>query len=121
MNRERMLTMLKEGYTPEYVSLIKWVELRRETMHGTYYNASDIGSSTCALCEVVNPVTNGCGNCSLKQILNEAAGYSCTSPWRKVNLCSNRICLMACMTNMINYLQVLVAIYGVMIDEKTKQ
>lgn len=112
-----MKQMLKEGYTPEYVSLVKWQELRRKVLDGENYSPWDIGSSTCALCETVKPFFNGCGECSLNQLFGDHdPGLSCVGAWRKVNQSdSDRI--LASITNMVNCLQVLVLMYGVKKEE----
>ena len=108
MDRERMLEMLEEGYTPEYISLVKWKDVRQSIMNnGT---CGCINSWTCALCYTTD-TTCGCNLCSLYQLV----GSSCASrlsPWHKV-LWSNKNNLLMNVTNMVNYLQVLVAIHGV--------
>jgi|LGOV01.1.fsa_nt_gb hypothetical protein len=112
MDRERMLVMLKEGYTPEYVSLVKWRDVRRSIMANR--TCGSINSETCALCEATD-TTCGCRLCTLNQLVSSPCGIR-GSPWHKV-LWSNRNNLLTNVTNMINYLQVLVAIYGVKKNE----
>lgn len=113
MDEIQMNDMLAEGYTPEYVSLVKWRELRKEVLNGNIFISGSIGSSTCALCKVNDPTTNGCNDCSLSKLLDTSAGYSCVKPWRRVNECRHNIHLLGAITNMVNHLQLLVAIYGV--------
>ena len=112
MDRERMLEMLEEGYTPEYVSLVKWRDVRRSVMNNGPCGC--INSDTCALCEVTDTV-NSCEFCTLYQLTKCSCGVR-GSPWHKV-LWSNKNNVLTNVTNMVNYLQVLVAMYGVKVDD----
>lgn len=95
MDKEEMIKMLDDGYTPEYVSLQKWLQIRRKWMAvdiskkeefrrnltfstfsvGTLmlqWHIGDIYSETCALCKVNRKLgslnTIKCGDCSLHQL-----------------------------------------------------
>lgn len=95
MNKEEMIKMLDEGYTPEYISLQKWLQIRRkwmavdtskkEELRGNLtlstfsvgflmlqWHIGDIYSENCALCRVSkrsgSPHKVECEDCSLHKL-----------------------------------------------------
>lgn len=117
MNREQMIKHLDDGYTPEYISLLKWLELRRQVLNGGKITRNDIGSSTCALCKEYRPVWAGCGNCTMRQHFD-----SCEHPsiWQKINRCilASSAQELHLLTQMVNQLLFLVAVYGVYVTTR---
>lgn len=114
MDREQMIELLHEGYTPEYVSLLKWLELRRNIMNGVLINRSDISSVTCAMCKVHYGYKNNCTCCSMSKHFIECNIQS--SMWGQINYKINSTKLpvpLHLITQMVNQLQFLVAESGV--------
>lgn len=107
-----MIGLLDEGYTPEYISLLKWLELRRKVMNGGKITRNDIGSSTCAMCKEYRPAWTGCDDCTMSQHFD-----SCEDPsiWRKINRCipAPSTQELHLLTQMVNQFQFLVAVYSV--------
>lgn len=106
IDREEMLDMLDAGYSPEYVSLQKWRDIRNKAMLGYDINPRDVSSITCALCE---SYLHKCHICTLAKHFVHCNDNN--SAWMKfrVRLFGEG---MMYATNMINHLQYLVAVYG---------
>lgn len=58
MNREEMITRVDAGEDPLEVSIVKWEEIRDNSIE------SDVGSQTCALC-YIQPL-NSCSICVIR-------------------------------------------------------
>lgn len=119
MNREQMLKLLDDGYTPEYISLLKWLELRRRVLNSGRINRSDIGSSTCAMCKEYRSGWPECDNCTMSCHFD-----SCEHPsiWQKINRCipASSAQELHLLTQMVNQLQFLVAVYGMYVTTRNE-
>lgn len=112
MNEEQMLYLLDKGYTPEYVSLLKWQELRRQVMNGITPHRAYTGSLTCAMCKKYYKFTYDCDKCPLSIHFKQCD--SPTSIWRAINfyVVDKKPVPLDLITQMVNQLQYLVAEYG---------
>ncbi len=112
MNEEQMLSLLDKGYTPEYVSLMKWQELRRQVMNGTSIDCKEIRSPTCAMCKKYYTYRYNCNKCPMSIHFKH-----CDNPnsiWKAINVYVMQIkpVPLDLITQMVNQLQYLVAEYG---------
>lgn len=106
MNRDEMIEMLGAGYSPEYVSLQKWRDIRKLVMSGQIKITKHIRSRTCAMCEIYYD----CVYCTMSKYFR-----SCNDPenvWIRVWDSTDNFSTMMHVTDMINHLQYLVAVYG---------
>jgi hypothetical protein len=116
MNRTQMLDLLDKGYTPEYISLLKWLELRRQVMDGKDIKEHEIRDDTCGLCK------HNDGHCSCCS-LGKHFGYceNNGSIWNQI-YCYTEIepIPLHLITQMVNQLQFLVAVYGKYVTNRDK-
>lgn len=120
-----MELMLELGYTPEYVSLTKWIVIHKHYIVTQDLNYAWLNGNTCALCDkYYNHMDSidddtSCGECTLYKHMgivcnNDEHPYSDVR-WGSIDD------LIPNMVEIIKQLTILVAKHGVMIDEKTKQ
>jgi hypothetical protein len=116
MNRTQMLHLLDKGYTPEYVSLLKWLELRRKVMSGNDIEDYEIHDDTCGLCKYNDCI---CSECSLSKHYRRCEDRG--SLWNQIN-CYVEIepIPLHLITQMVNQLQFLVAEYGMYATNRNK-
>lgn len=120
MNRTQMLDLLDKGYTPEYISLLKWLELRRQVMKGELVDREDIGALTCAMCKEYNTFENNCDDCTMvKHFVNCNLEKSI---WMRINnyVLDFTPAPLHLITQMVNQLQFLVAVYGKYVTNRDK-
>ena len=116
MNRTQMLDLLDKGYTPEYISLLKWLELRRKVMDGKDIKEHEIRDDTCGLCKHNN---GRCSCCSLGKHFEYCENNG--SIWHQI-YCYIEIepIPLHLITQMVNQLQFLVAVYGKYVTNRNK-
>lgn len=119
MNRTQMLDLLDKGYTPEYISLLKWLELRRQVMKGELIDRDDIGSLTCAMCKEYNTFADDCKNCTM---VIHFVNCNLESIWKRINsiVLAKFPVPLHLITQMVNQLQFLVAVYGKYVTNRDK-
>lgn len=107
-----MLDLLDKGYTPEYISLLKWLELRRQVMKSGLVDREDIGALTCAMCKEYNTFENNCDDCTM--IIHFVNCNLEKSIWKQINsiVLAEFPVPLHLITQMVNQLQYLVAEYG---------
>ena len=112
MNEAQMLYLLDKGYTPEYVSLVKWQELRRQVMNGIAPQRALTGSLTCAMCRKYYKFADGCDKCPMSIHFKHCDNSN--SIWKAINVYVMQIkpVPLHLITQMVNQLQYLVAEYG---------
>lgn len=120
MNREQMIKLLDGGYTPEYISLLKWLELRRQVMNGCLINRDDIDSLTCAMCKEYNTFKDDCECCTMSKHFIFCDFQ--TSIWKRINniVLTEKPVPLHLLTQMVNQLLFLVAVYGVHVTTRNE-
>jgi len=111
--KDEMITMLKAGYTPEYVSLIKWIKIHNHYITTQSLDYSWLNGNTCALCHIYYKGwledEDQCKNCTLYHQM----GITCNNedhPYISFGNCKN---LEPTMVEMIKQLTKLVVTHGV--------
>ena len=111
MNEAQMLSLLDKGYTPEYVSLLKWQGLRRQVMKGNRILRMETGAPTCAMCHEYLKYRD-CSDCTMYKHFKDCNIKS--SIWKAINVyvLDKKPVPLDLITQMVNQLQYLVAEYG---------
>ena len=107
-----MIKLLDDDYTPEYISLLKWLELRRQVMNSDLISHDDIDSLTCAMCKKYNTFKDDCEYCTMS--IHFIFCDFQTSIWKRINtiVLAEEPVPLHLITQMVNQLQFLVAVYG---------
>lgn len=114
-----MINLLDDGYTPEYISLLKWLELRKQVMNSDLISRGDIGSNTCAMCKKYHSWKH-CIDCTMFKHFKYCDDP--TSIWHKINhfALNEKSVPLHLITQMVNQLQFLVAVYGVYVTNRNE-
>lgn len=117
-SKEDMEAMLAAGYTPEYVSLVKWVILHKHYVVTKCMAMSWLNGSNCSLCsKYCNHADTSCDECTLYNQMGMTCNHE-DHPYVSVRWGSVDD-LIPNMVEMIKQLTILVVKHGVMIDGKS--